>query len=187
MTLEKDGCSVQTISCCNHLGTHLDAPSHFLAQGLTVEELPLSALIGPALILDLSPCVERGRIEPEDIKARLPKEHPERIILRTGWAERFDSGGYFEGFPVLSLEAARYLAGLKIRLLGMDTPSPSPFDDPDHLIHKALLGEGIVIVEGLRRLEDIPGNTFEIVVLPLPIQGASGSPCRAVARVRLDG
>ena len=184
MTLEQDGCSVQTMQCCNHLGTHLDAPSHFIPGGRTVEELPLSSLLGPAVILDLSSCLEKGLIEPEDIQRRLPQDHPERIILRTGWSSRFDRGGYFEGFPVLSPEAADYLAGEKISLLGMDTPSPSPFDDPGHRIHKALLGAEVVIVEGLRHLEDIPGRQFEILVLPLPLKGASGSPCRAVAKVK---
>jgi kynurenine formamidase len=187
MTLEQDGCSVQTISCCNHLGTHLDAPSHFLAEGRTVEALPLSALIGPAVILDLTHCANTGIIEPEDVQRRLPQDHPERIILRTGWSKRFESGGYFEGFPVLSLEAADFFASLRISLLGMDTPSPSPFDDPGHRIHKTLLGAEIIIVEGLCCLEEIPGERFDMVVLPWPIHGASGSPCRAVAQVRDEG
>ena len=84
-------------------------------------------------------------------------------------------------FPCLTQEAADYLVQLKIRLLGMDTPSPSTLDDPDQTIHTTLLGAGIVILESLKNLTLIERNQCQIIVLPLPIKDFSGAPCRVIA------
>jgi arylformamidase len=73
------------------------------------------------------------------------------------------------------------LAERRIALLGMDTPSPSPPDDPGHGIHNTLLGAGIVLLECLANLRGLRGNECELIVLPPLFKGFSGSPCRAVA------
>ena len=81
----------------------------------------------------------------------------------------------------MTLDAAQELAERRIALLGMDTPSPSPVDDPGHRIHKTLLGAGMVLVECLANLRRLRGTECELIVLPPLFKGFSGSPCRAVA------
>ncbi len=182
LTVERDGCSVQEIRCANHVGTHVDAPLHFLPRGRSVDRIPLSKLAGTAAVLDFSGVEADARIGWPELEAALAEAgHPAKVLLYTGWDRHFSSPRYFRAFPALSVEAARGLAEAGIELLGVDTPSPSPLDDPGQGIHKLLLGAEVVIVENLCGLEHL-GPLAEVFILPLPIQGASGAPCRAVGR-----
>ncbi|MDZ7759417.1 MAG: cyclase family protein [Desulfovermiculus sp.] len=182
MTVPEDGCSVQRIVMGNHVGTHVDAPAHFVSTGLTVDALPLRILNGPARLVSV-PRAEKQVITREDLEAVLAlKQTCKRLILHTGWHTRFSSAAFYQDFPVLTLEAAEYLAGMGIVLLGMDTPSPSPIHDPGQQIHKVLLGAGVVLVESMANLSALPPGDFEVCVLPLPLGKASGSPCRAIGR-----
>ncbi|UCG14030.1 MAG: cyclase family protein [Deltaproteobacteria bacterium] len=183
MTLGKDSCTVQSIRFSNHLGTHLDAPSHFIEDGITVDEIPLETLIGKAIILDFTDKRKNDLITGQDVQRLLPSVTPGmRVLVRTGWDRNFKSGHFYEGFPCLTLEAAEYFVSLKIRLLGMDTPSPSPLDDPGQEIHKTLLGAGIVLLESVKNLILIKDHECELVVLPMPFKDFSGAPCRVVAK-----
>jgi arylformamidase len=150
MTLGQDMCTVQSICFNNHIGTHLDAPSHFIEGGMTVDRISLESLIGSAVILDFTHKGKNGLITKEDLEThayRIPSGS--RLLIKTGWDVNFTSNAFYEGFPCLTQEAAGYLVQLKITLLGLDTPSPSPLDDPGQTIHKTLLGAGIVILESL--------------------------------------
>ena len=181
-TLGKDSYAVQSIRFSNHIGTHLDAPSHFIEGGMTVEEIPLESLIGRAVILDFTCKGKNDRVTIEDLQAHEYLMPPgSRVLIKTGWDVNFTSEAYFESFPCLTREAAEYLVHLKIRLLGTDTPSPSPLADPNETIHRTLLAAGIVIVESLKNLTLIDRNQCQIIVLPLPIKDFSGAPCRVVA------
>lgn len=184
MTLGKDICTVQSIRFNCHLGTHLDAPSHFVEGGITVHEIPLETLMGRAIILDFT---DRGRndlITEEDFKIHRQRLEPgARLLIKTGWDKNFRPVSFFEDFPCLTLEAARYLALRRIRLLGLDTPSPSPVEDPGQAIHKTLLGAGVVIVEAIKGISSITQDECEIMVLPPMFKDFSGAPCRVVATV----
>jgi kynurenine formamidase len=181
-SLEQDGYAVQSIRFSNHLGTHLDAPSHIIKGGMTLDRIPLETLIGKAVLIDFSHKGKKDRITRKDLQAHGHRIHEgARVLLRTGWDSHYGSASYFQDFPCLSMEAAQDLAERGIALLGMDTPSPSPGDDPDQGIHKALLAAGIVLIECLANLHHIRGNECELIVLPPLFKGFSGSPCRAVA------
>jgi kynurenine formamidase len=181
MTLGEDFCMVQSIRFNNHIGTHLDAPSHFIEGGMTVDQIPLETLIGEAIILD---CTDKGK---NDLITKKDLQHYQqridtgsRVILKTGWDRNFTSTAYYKHFPCLTPESAEYLASLKIKLLGMDTPSPSPLDDPDQAIHKTLLGAGVVLVESIKNVTQIDRDECQLIILPLPIKDFSGAPCRVV-------
>lgn len=182
-TIEKDGYAVESIRIGTHLGTHMDAPAHFVPGGQTLDGIPLEILMGKAVILDFTGKKKGDLITREDLEGyeeRLIKGA--RVLLKTGWDRHFLNGTFFRDFPCLTLEAAQYLASRKIALLGMDTPSPSPVaDDPNNEIHKTLLGAGIVGVEALSNLTLIEGDGCELIVLPPLFKGFSGAPCRAVA------
>jgi len=184
MTLGKDICTVQSIRFNCHLGTHLDAPSHFVDGGITVHEIPLETLMGKAVILDFTEKGKKDLITGEDLRRHRQRLGPgKRVLLKTGWDKNFRPVSFYEGFPCLTLEAAQYLAARKIRLLGLDTPSPSPIEDPGQAIHKTLLGAGIVIVEAIKGLTSIAQDECELIVLPPKFKGFSGAPCRVVAKI----
>jgi arylformamidase len=182
MTIEKDTYSLQSIHFTTHLGTHIDAPSHVIKGGMTLEEIPLETLIGKASVLDFNHKGEKDVITKQDLKRHEDRLAPgSRVLLKTGWDSRFGSESFFVDFPCLTLEAAQYLSVRRIILLGMDTPSPGPIDDPDQGIHKALLGAEIILLEGLSHLNQIQGKVCELIALPTPFKNFSGAPCRVVA------
>jgi len=162
-----------------HVGTHMDAPYHFVDSAATIDQVALDACIGPCALVDL-PGFDRGGA----IESRHLEPHGERLraarraILRTGWEKRWKTPGYFEEHPVLSKGAARFLVDSGLLLVGADMPS---VDRPPHEAHLELLGRGIVIVENLTNLGALPEAPFWIAALPLRVAGRDGSPVRAVA------
>lgn len=163
-----------------HLGTHIDAPRHFLAQGAGVEAWPLSQLCGPAMIARLRGAPRAGEVGYDDFAWPRPPAAGDRVLLHTGWGQQWGREGYFAGFPSLGLALVERLAGIGIALVGMDTPTPHETEPQG--VHEVLLGAGVVVLEGLVHLEDVPGSFGELFCLPLPLVGLDGAPCRAVLR-----
>lgn len=162
-----DGFRVTALHLGTHSGTHVDAPAHFLPGGETVDRLALDALLGPARVMalaDAHPELARG----------------ERVILRSGWSERWGDDDYFSAFPGLSRSLAEQLAEAPVALVGLETPSLHPDAAEDARLHRLLLGRGIVIVENLVNVERLP-KRFHLIVLPLPLGGLDGAPVRVVA------
>jgi len=170
---------------CSHLGTHLDAPYHFLSDGLTVDKLDLRKCVGPAAVVDLSGKGPKEEIRPEDL---YPYEEAiascRRIILRTGWDKRFASDGYFSDHPAVTREACVWMLERRIVCLALDMPSTHVSEDAE--THRLLLGPDaeVVLIEGLRGLDRLRGAQVVLMALPLAIEGCDGSPCRVVA---IDG
>ncbi|MBV9793553.1 MAG: cyclase family protein [Actinobacteria bacterium] len=177
-TLERDGWTARRLVLDSHLGTHLDAPSHFVAGAPDVDQADLEVLIGTAEVIHLS------GIEPGEVitAARLGPVTGRRVLLDTGWGGRgLAQAEYFGQAPYLAPDAAEALLAAGTELLGVDLPSV----DLDGGVHVALLGAGCLIVENLTGLAALPGRC-ELTVLPLPITGGDGSPVRAVARFEAD-
>ena len=164
-----------------HQGTHLDAMYHFIDDGKTVDQMPLDWFYGDAVLLRF-PKKAREEITVDDFKKHEALLQPgAKVFYQTGWDRAFGQENYFSDFPSLTQDAARYLVSRKIRLLGMDTPTPSR---DWYEIHHILLGHGaeIVIVEGLTHLDQVP-DRFVFCGFPLNFKGRDGSPIRAVALV----
>ena len=170
-----------------HIGTHADAPRHFVPKGTTIDEVPLETLIGPATVLDFTGCAPLQEIDVPDLEARIgSKSIPSRILLRTGWSEYFGDLKFYNEYPFLSEKAARWLVEKNVRLIAMDTPSP---DNPAHSRgtakdspnHKVLLGAGVVLVEYVANLKALTASEVELIVMPLKLKGCDGSPARCVA------
>ena len=163
----------------SHQGTHLDAMYHFFDDGRTLDRMPLDWFYGPACVLRL-PKPANGEITVDDLRPHEAKlVAGARIIVATGWHAHFGQPDYFSDFPSFTLEAARYLAGRKIRLLGMDIPTPGKQWLELHHILLAPETE-IVVVESLANLDALP-DTFTLSAFPLNFAGRDGSPIRAVA------
>lgn len=172
-TVDSHGWEARRLVLDSHLGTHLDAPSHFVAGGATVDQADLSALMGQAQVIHL----EDVRAGEEITAARLGQVTAARVLLDTGWHARdLSQAAYFGQAPRLASDCARALIEAGAVLLGVDLPSV----DADGSVHTALLGGGCLIVENLTGLGVLPASC-ELTVLPLPISGGDGSPVRAVA------
>lgn len=160
-----------------HMGTHIDAPCHFVDGAGSIEDLPLDSLIGPAVVLDL-PDVE---LITADIlkKAQLPAG-TERVLFKTrNSAERLLEKKAFEkNYVSLDAESASYLVEQGIKLVGIDYMSIAPFDAPIPT-HQILLKASVVIVEALN-LVDIKAGNYTLYCLPIKIAGADGAPTRAI-------
>lgn len=163
-----------SIAMSPHTGTHIDAPYHYDEQGNTVGQLRLETYIGLAAVLSVE---GKQSINPEDIPTAWLKVP--RLLLRTGgWA---DDTRFPERIPVLSDSVPEWLGSHGIKLLGVDLPSVDPLDSKELRNHHALGNHGIAILEGLD-LRNVPEGFYELVALPLRIEGADGSPVRAILR-----
>jgi kynurenine formamidase len=173
-TLEGNGWVARRLVLDSHLGTHLDAPSHFVAGAPPVDEADLAVLIGEAQVIHLEDVAPGEAIT----AARLGPVAGRRVLVDTGWSARgLGQGEYFGQAPYLALDCARALLDAGTALVGVDLPSV----DLDGGVHVALLAGGCLIVENLTGLGVLPASC-ELTVLPLPITGGDGSPVRAVAR-----
>jgi arylformamidase len=173
----RDGASVNVgaLTASVHTATHCDAPYHYDDAGATVDQLDLRPFIGPAWVIDVCGHDRRWR---ERLKALDLSETP-RVLFRTGgWP---DSQRFPEQIPVMERDLPDWLGERGVVLIGVDLPSVDELDSKSLDNHHALGRRGIVIVEGLW-LEDVPGGRYELIAPPLRIEGADGSPLRAVLR-----
>ena len=162
-----------------HQGTHLDAMYHFRDDGKTLDQMPLDWFYGPARLLRI-PKAAGAEITPADFELFEEFLKPDaKIIYETGWHRQFGAANFLTEFPSLTQDAARYLAAKKIRMLGMDTPTPGR---DWYEVHHILLAPEteIVIVESLANLDQVP-EEFTFAGFPLNFKGRDGSPIRAVA------
>ncbi len=171
--------NVARITMGAHSGTHVDAPYHFLADGATVEELPLEILMGKARVAEIS---AREKIERSDLEA-LDLRDDLRVLIKTRMSGQLRVSHFQEDFVYLTPDAATYLVQAGIKLVGIDYLSVERFGSQDFASHHALLGAGVVIIEGLDLSQVEPGE-YEMACLPLRIPGADGSPARVVLRTR---
>jgi len=169
-----------------HTGTHVDAPRHFIPDGATVDNLPLDIFVGPATVLDFSYAKPMQEIQKEEFVRQLGNARPERVLMRFDWSDQWGTLDYYPKQPFISEEAAHWLVGLGVRLVGMDTPQAdsaangrnSGHDSP---VHKILLGAGVIKLEYLTNLKLLQSREIELIALPLKIRDGDGSPVRCVA------
>ena len=171
-----DVCTVSRLSLGVHTGTHIDAPAHFISGGAGVHEAPFEALIGAARLLEIRDpvSVKVEELEPYRIQAG------ERILFKTrNSLGSWESTTFVPDFVYVSADAASYLASLKVRTVGVDYLSVGGFyaDGPE--THHALLSAGVWIIEGMNFAGVDPGR-YQLVCLPLRIQGADGAPARVI-------
>jgi kynurenine formamidase len=180
-SLETLGYNLSRVTMSTHQGTHIDAPRHFFNQGECIDEVALERCVVRAVKVDLTGKKPGEAIVPADL---LP--YSDRIaegcsvLLHTGWDKLFPKPSFFSGFPYVSKSLADWFAEKKVGLVGMDMPTPNGEDWK--YVHVKMLGAGILIVEGLANMEQLPdGVPFTFFSLPLKLQGRDGSPVRAIA------
>lgn len=173
--------NVTQIQMSVHTGTHIDAPRHFINAGKSVDEIPLSKLVGSAFLMEIDQEVDL-------ITAGILESHPHRDMLENHKKVLFKTrnssepiknpNNFYEDYVGIDSSAASYLSQLKLDLVGMDYFSIASFEDllQPHLI---LLKNEIVLLEGIQ-LEHIPEGIYRLYCLPLLIPGCDGAPARAI-------
>jgi arylformamidase len=194
-----EGASVNlsALTTTPHLGSHADAPFHTEAGGATIADLPLEPFLGPCRVVDVTaaareaaPGVEgpggaassgAGLVEPRHLDG-IDLCDPPRLLLKTGSIPPLAMGAAFpERFVAISPALAERLAAAGTLLVGLDTPSVDPFDSKELPAHHALARGSVAILEGLV-LAGVPPGLYELIALPLKIDGLDASPVRAVLR-----
>lgn len=164
-----------------HAGTHLDAPFHFFGDGATVDAIELAQCNGPAICVQVELTGERQAIDVEHLAAHEDDlRAARRALICTGWDRQWQQPHYFDRHPFISRPAAETLVQWGVRLLGVDFPS---VDFAPHEAHRVLLGNGVILLENLTQLQQLPKTEFELACLPLKISGGDGSPVRVAARL----
>ncbi len=179
------GWRLELLTMAAHTGSHLDAPFHKLAEGKTIDQMPLEVFAGSAHLADLRGIEPRASINAETLSAKLPDDLEDAIILiATGWGDkRGKNETWLREAPNLMPEAAEWLVAHKVRGVGIDHWGISGSNaENDPVVHTILLSQGIWIAEDLRFPEEVyrlpmPQN---FMALPINLQGHSGAWCRPV-------
>jgi arylformamidase len=173
-----DICNVSTLAMGSHTGTHMDGPRHFLQTGKGLDEMPFDATLGLARVIEIR---DRESIKPDELRP-LAIQQGERLLFKTQNSTRcWKSDTFVEDFVYVSQEAARYLASLGVRTVGVDYLSVGGYTRDGLETHRALLEAGIWIIEGLDLSQVEPG-IYDLICLPLKIAQSDGAPARAIVR-----
>jgi arylformamidase len=173
-----DVANVSKLSMGAHIGTHMDAPLHFFRTGKGLDTMPLTATIGRARVIEIR---DLESIKPEEL-GPYQIQHGERVLFKTRNSTRcWHTDDFVEDFVSISQEAAHYLAIQQVQTIGVDYLSVGGFFTDGVETHHALLGAGIWIIEGLN-LSEVEAGIYELICLPLKIEGSDGAPSRAILR-----
>lgn len=195
-SVEKNGYFTRGFWMLEHYGTHLDAPVHFPPGKVTVDQIPVEQLFGPAVVLDVR---AEGAKDADYQLAAAPIEEWEKkhgrvpagaiVLLRTGWATRWPDAQKYRNqdaqgrmhFPGFSVESVKVLIQRKISGLGCDTMSVDHGASADFAVHHLALGSGLFHLENLADLSALPESGAFLVVAPIKLEGGSGGPVRIFA------
>ncbi len=175
--LDKDFYCEHYLQTNMHVGTHIDMPMHLVEDNRTVADFQLEHFVGQGVVLDVrgESCISMKPIYKDLIR------EGNIVLLYTGWDKFFQTEKYFSSHPAISKELSDFFIHTKIKMLGMDMPSP---DHTPFKIHKDLLAHNILILENLTNLHPLLGKkSFEVMAFPLNIQ-AEASLVRVVCQVQ---
>lgn len=180
-TLEDDGFKEAKITMYSHTGTHIDAPAHMLSNGPYLDNLDIEHFIGKATILDFSNR-KMSSIEVDSLKPYEEKiKNVEFVIIKTGWSNYWGDKKYYEDFPSLSEESAKWLSEFNLKGIGIDAISIDDIKSTTFAVHKILMSKNIIIIENLTNLDLISQEYFILSIMPLKNKNADGSPVRAIS------
>ncbi|BDQ29956.1 cyclase [Nitrosopumilus zosterae] len=182
--IKDDGYNLELLFLSSHTGTHIDAPYHFVKNGIKIHQIPLDRLIGKAILIKLKK-LKNSQITKQDImifeknNGIIPNHSS--VFFFTQWQKNLQKENYFTENPGLNKSAANYLISKKINLVGIDSPSIDLGNDSSFPVHHILSKNNILIVENLTNLNKISSIEFNFTILPLKLKDATGSPVRALA------
>jgi len=169
---------VSHLSFGTHIGTHIDPPYHFMRDGLPLDQVPLEVFLGPARVIDV------GAVDVIDaaVLQRFDLAGVKRLLCKTKNSRLWQSAKEFQpDFVYLETDAAELLVKLGVQLVGIDYLSIEKFNFEQPTTHWTLLGNNVVVVEGLD-LSEVPPGDYELLCLPLKLKDGDGGPARVVLR-----
>jgi len=171
-----DANNSSSIHASAHAGTHVDAPFHFVPDGMTIEALPLDIFIGPARVCAVEPGTHITAADVE--KAGIQGET--RVLFKTRNSSLLQKGVYDPSFAAFSVDGAKALVDLGVGLVGLDYMSAAHADEQVP-VHRAFLDHGVILLEGID-LSAVPPGRYELICPPVKLARADGAPCRALLR-----
>jgi kynurenine formamidase len=180
---ETQGYVSETMFLSTHTGTHIDAPFHFDPNGQTIDQVEIERYVCNNAILLKIQKESNQMISSDDIRRTSQSEIKEKdtIVFSTGWEKRIKKkADYINNNPGLSKDAAEFLVEKKVNAVAIDCPSIDKGTDSGLIVHKMLLSNQILIIENLCNLYRFNNQRFTLLITPLKLAGASGSPVRAI-------
>lgn len=167
-----DKCNLSSIFLSSHTGTHIDAPSHFIQNGLTIDKIDNSLLFGEVSVIEI---LNKKTIQKQDL---INKNILKRIIFKTDNSELWNKNEKFtDDYTAINSDTAEYLVNKGVKLIGIDYLSIGHTNKDSHKTHKILLSNNVIIVEGLN-LFDIDEGVYNLFCSPLKLKNLDGSPAR---------
>lgn len=170
---EQHRCVVTRVSVGTHSGTHIDAPSHVLRGGSTMDQYDPRLWYTRTLVLDFTPREARKPITADEVRAKL-KEPGLGVLIKTGWDVHFGSKDYYTTYPPLSNEAAEVLVEWKVPVIAADTPYTLD-------VHYICLKHGIPLITNVCNTGRLSEGIITLIAAPLLIKGGDGAPARVLA------
>ena len=183
-THEADGRSNTKVVFSVHTSTHIDAPQHFYADGMTIDQMPLEILCGKTFVCDLRQIAQPGKaLTVEDMQAGgLPPDdhlHGNRVLMHANWAApRWKGPDLYKNNMYLDEETAHWFVNVGIVALVMDFSVDSVYPYPCHQI---FLGAGIPLIENLINIDQITVSEFTLLAVPIKLEDGDGAPARVLA------
>lgn len=172
-----DPYNISAVNLQGHTGTHVDAPLHFIANAQSVDRILPEVLVGEVRLVQL-PAAER--IDRSTLE-RLDLQGVKRLIIGCRNSELLTKNSFDPDYAYITGDAAQYMVELGIILVGLDYLSVDDFHSEKQPAHHILLGAGVIIVEGLY-LTGVPADDYEMMCLPVKIEGGDGAPARVFLR-----
>ena len=184
-TLESVGRRTTHLHIGTHSGTHIDAPSHFIIDGLTIDMLNLNKFLGAAFVYNLQNTAPGQEVNANELLSlKVSNVENKILIFNFGWGSNFGNNDYYSKQPYFSKSACEYIVSLKPKMIGYDLAMPdSPLNNQasncDSPAHKLFLKKGIPLLENLKLPTDLP-NEIYVSCVPLKLRNLDGSPVRCV-------
>jgi arylformamidase len=169
--------NLSTLTLSSHTGTHIDAPAHFLNGAKTIERYPAGYFVIPAHVVEVD---DKESIKPNSLKS-LEIRRDEALLFKTFNSNNglSCSGSFSEKYVYMSEAAARLCIDLKVRLVGIDYISIDRYSDNTAPVHRILLRNDVLILEGID-LKGVPSGRYVLFCPPLKLMGGEASPVRAL-------
>lgn len=181
LRLEREGDIMSTVYFWSHVGTHIEAPLHFLADGGDTASIPLERLMGPAIVLDFRDKQVNEGITLEELQAVGDVQVGDRVLIMTGRHTQYRTSKSHDR-PYLAEDAVRWLVeDRKINCLGTDSSGFEVRGVSHHPNHRLLNNANIPVIECLNNLVDLTSQRIFLIALPLPVQRLDACPVRAIA------
>ena len=179
-----DGWNAKWLRIYSHAGTHMDAPHHFGVSDQTIDDFNPVSFMGKAIITEVEISQKSQLIGLEAVKGMNSKIKPgDSLIIRTNWSLKLEETYYKSGLPRISKELAEWCVLQKIKMLGVEPLSVADVNNLDEVteIHRILMNGGVIIIEGLKNLQNLIRDEVFLIALPLKVYKGDGAPARIIA------